>query len=843
MSSPTPSLRRRSSLKDYFSSQIPRLPSLRSRRSTLSINSTHSRENSSGYAPYAVHQQNMAPIILRDPEATQKLLEYIFDSSGGRRSLARLARTCKAFREPALDMLWRDLDSFVPLITLFPNTLLKRARRPALGLVGNISAWLYAPTTAYLDVAQARSPEEEDWEKVLAYGERVKSVTYVEAFNTLSQSIFPVLEMCPREYLLPNLTSLTWKAETATGLNYCRPYLTSKLRTFTLEMGVRAPRIGDFLDEVMNKTQLTTFCFTLHSNLPENFVTVMKSNERFEKLAVMAPGALASGVGLWASRLPSLKSLSLDLSNASNLAVTRFFDDIQFASGYSTPSRTDSGVFSASDSESDDKRKSVVGSPSGRILERPFYGAFPSLSQINLTGDAANVVAFLQKLASPLTHIELALEDPPARDDWQTLCMLFSERYGQTLQVLRITAASASRFAELVRSTSRGANDVALRHLPLHHLSPLPRLHRLEIELPESAVFHNADVAHLARVCPNLEVVRLCGQARFPASYGPPPLTLEGLIPLTSGCTKLHTLAVVVHALDGADKTFRVRENSSRALLKLNVGHSWVRDPLQTAILISHIAPHLEILRWFTPTGRSGVVEQHAVAWQKVQDYLPAIQKMRLIERSLMPKPVVIVPPKKKDKEVDATVCTSSVGVSAVPVYFDQPMQAEPPEMVDVEVEVVPAFASVEIDATPAFCDEGVDAMPELMEEAIQADDPPEEELEVERAESITSESSTATHSSLPPILTAFVPSIGGITSLPLRAVRAYTYYISLPFRYVFSFAPMPALVNYATMNEEPKSPSIPVANGEDDDISEKHMHHMNPSTSAADENSMLVSH
>lgn len=77
----------------------------------------------------------MGPIILRDQDATAKLLEYILESPGGRRSLSRLARTCKAFKEPALNVLWRDLDSLNPLLALFPTNLLRRARRPGLGFV------------------------------------------------------------------------------------------------------------------------------------------------------------------------------------------------------------------------------------------------------------------------------------------------------------------------------------------------------------------------------------------------------------------------------------------------------------------------------------------------------------------------------------------------------------------------------------------------------------------------------------------------------------------------------------------------------------------------------------
>jgi hypothetical protein len=80
----------------------------------------------------------MPPIILQDPVAAGKLLEAILDSPGGRRSLSRLARTCKAMSELVLSILWRELDSLNPLIGLFPSHLFRKARRPNLGLVSII---------------------------------------------------------------------------------------------------------------------------------------------------------------------------------------------------------------------------------------------------------------------------------------------------------------------------------------------------------------------------------------------------------------------------------------------------------------------------------------------------------------------------------------------------------------------------------------------------------------------------------------------------------------------------------------------------------------------------------
>jgi hypothetical protein len=73
--------------------------------------------------------------LLRDQGAMRKVLEAIMESSNGKRTLSRFARTCKAFCDPALDVLWRELDSLVPIIGLFPNTIMKKARKPGFGLV------------------------------------------------------------------------------------------------------------------------------------------------------------------------------------------------------------------------------------------------------------------------------------------------------------------------------------------------------------------------------------------------------------------------------------------------------------------------------------------------------------------------------------------------------------------------------------------------------------------------------------------------------------------------------------------------------------------------------------
>jgi hypothetical protein len=137
------SLHRRTSFRESI--RLFRSSSKDSLKSTKSVKSNKKRPSS--YHPYSVYEQTMFPLILRDPEATNKLLEAVLESPNGKRSLSRLARTCRALSEPALNILWRDLDSLVPIIGLFPGQLLKKAKKPGLGLVSRRRRYSSLPSS------------------------------------------------------------------------------------------------------------------------------------------------------------------------------------------------------------------------------------------------------------------------------------------------------------------------------------------------------------------------------------------------------------------------------------------------------------------------------------------------------------------------------------------------------------------------------------------------------------------------------------------------------------------------------------------------------------------------
>lgn len=144
--SPNPSLHRERTTSGSSSTSLKqRVQTLRKRRFSsfskapeLSLPS-ETTAPSQDYHPYTVfhHHQSMRSIslLLKSPETLQKVLQAILNGDTGRKTLGRLARTCRAFAEPVLDVLWKDLDSLIPVLGLFPKHLLKKAKKPGLGLV------------------------------------------------------------------------------------------------------------------------------------------------------------------------------------------------------------------------------------------------------------------------------------------------------------------------------------------------------------------------------------------------------------------------------------------------------------------------------------------------------------------------------------------------------------------------------------------------------------------------------------------------------------------------------------------------------------------------------------
>ena len=483
-------------------------------------------------------------------------------------------------------------------------------------------------------------------------------------------------------------------------------FLNPGIQIVNLQVENRIPQLNAFLTDISSRTKLKGFSFNSSANLPDEFTELLAPQKSLEKVVLVAPGALSSGVGRWIASLSHLKCLQLDLTGRSPIAVEGFFDELRPRTGDSTPSSigsTDSGIFSGDDLDFTEIRKSAM-----RLTgDLPSKGSFSKLRKLHLTGEVANIAVFLKHFDSnSIVHLDIVIEDPPDNTDWQDLSGLICDCFSDTLQTLRISATASSKFADLVRSTSRA--EPPTKRLSLEQLSNLTNLIRLDIDLPESVVFEPVDIECLAKACPNLEILRLCPLARFPPPHLP-KITLASLAPLTIHCERLHTLAVVFNATPGSSILLQSQTASSPSLLRLHVGHSWAADPLQISILLSHLMPRLESLKWFQEKSRGGLIEAHAKSWQLVSETLPHLQLLRLTEKSFLKIPEL---PEifTSEKSVDATVSLSSCGVEARP------------QLVDASIQISPILVSREVNAVRNTVAEFVDATMPGHEVGVQAD-------------------------------------------------------------------------------------------------------------------------
>lgn len=556
-------------------------------------------------------------------------------------------------------------------------------------------------------------PRDEDWNTIIRYGERIRKITYDESANNVTSAIFPILdEHRPMLYILPRLQELTWKIETPAALERCTMFLNPTLEVINLEVGTRFQKVNDFLADMSSRVKLKGFSFISPTSLPDAFTELLLRQDALEKVILVAPGALAPGIGRWVASLPELKHLQLDLTGRSPIAVEGFFDELRPRSGDLTPASRDSGVFSGEEIDFTEIRKSML-----RLTgDLPRKGSFTKLKKVNLTGEVANIAVFLKHVESNLSQLELVIEDPPDNADWQDLSELICDRFSDSLQSIRITATPSAKFADLVRSTPRAEPPTA--RLSLLKLAGLKKLVRFDVDLPESVVFTPADIVALASACPNLEIAKLCPLARFPLPHSP-KITLESLVPLICGCKRLHTLAAVFVASGGSEKILKSQQASSKSLLRLHVGHSWANDPLHISIFLSHLAPRLELFKWFQEKNRPGFIEAHAKTWQSVSEILPHLQQIRETEKSfvnaVIPEPEK---PETSEKCIDATRPTRSTGVHACVQVQEEGVQSTP-ILVSREVGAVVKTAETSVETTPPTQDVNIDIQPPSVTAAV----------------------------------------------------------------------------------------------------------------------------
>jgi len=175
----------------------------------------------------------------------------------------------------------------------------------------------------------------------------------------------------------------------------------------------------------------------------------------------------------------------------------------------------------------------------------------------------------------------------------------------------------------------------------------------------------------------------------------------------------------------------------------------------------------------------------NADGWHKVCEYLPHLQAIRLAEKRMSALEVV-APPQMSEKSIDATVLSIDTGVQALVETTECSVQFSP-VMVDQEISAIPGVNEVSIDARPSFSDVGVLVIPTLLEKSIGA-------TVVGRAMgSLTNVASRSLEAIIETVVPKETPEDqtepAPKESFPMRVVRAYVYYVTLPLRFLMCSA------------------------------------------------------
>ncbi|KAG1750224.1 hypothetical protein EDB19DRAFT_2036343 [Suillus lakei] len=157
------------------------------------------------------------------PLYIEEILELIIAelaSDDDKQSLARLARSCKAFTDPCLDSIWHTMNSFSPFIPLLPRSVRSAliGERNVLYRCATIKLH-YATLTQRLKTIghpRVRMPRHGEWDSFDNYARRVRVYSqtdehYIGNDHRYIQEAYQRVSTMRQKHLFPDLRDLAWR--------------------------------------------------------------------------------------------------------------------------------------------------------------------------------------------------------------------------------------------------------------------------------------------------------------------------------------------------------------------------------------------------------------------------------------------------------------------------------------------------------------------------------------------------------------------------------------------------------------------------------------------------------
>ncbi|KAH9834014.1 uncharacterized protein C8Q71DRAFT_859688 [Rhodofomes roseus] len=445
----------------------------------------------------------------------QELVCLIAGEVDGKHALRALALTCRAFHEPALDGLWFfPNDGLVNLVKVLPTDLWEVA---GISETGQETLTVREPT---------RPTTQLDWERFDFYAHRIRGLDVVTKTNNLKTSLAQALSANlfhwlvsarPSHRLLPNLTSLEWKAEGDSGYDDSAYMLVGPhLVKLTLDLHDPWEMSDEHSSAVLLRyaqrcPDIRDMCFVAPRHGDPIQGGVFAPFKMLTTLTLRSP--LTHDVLVDLSTLPKLADLEVDLTLTSDIE-----DEIivpgRVAVSFSSPNLTFRRLVSLDLNMPVDVANTVIS---------PYR--FPQLEDISLKAHRATNAVTLE----------------------ETFELIREHCNHNGLEAIRIDGGEYAQDYEI------GVHGQAITAASLTSLCVFRHLRVLDICIEAHIVLNDNAVKEMAMSWPQLEVLSLVSMAKYPwATPSPPGTTLVGLAHLARYCPSLRrlTMDVDTHRLD-----------------------------------------------------------------------------------------------------------------------------------------------------------------------------------------------------------------------------------------------------------------------------------------------------
>ncbi|KAF7290745.1 hypothetical protein MIND_01315200 [Mycena indigotica] len=543
--------------------------------------------------------------------AILEILENIFSYfsshyAGDIPTLAALARTCKAFMGPALDVLWYQQGSLENALKCLPDDCWKRTTVHE-ELAGSRRSWQTIKFT--------RNLTQQDWEHAQKYLCRVKQLDLPHGWNLPGPMahihlLEPIERSLPGRRLFPNIRHLSWKPSDR--------YLSAAQSTRWLRLFV-GPNLRSL--EVHGNTLKTASDIHLLASLDiplahlHNLV-ILLCNDHYDSV-ICTSSELASKLGqIKKLTLPAINAVALNhlslLPNLSQLTLTQ-------------PQIDDIGV------------------PASPLPLDP--QPFAALSRLDLRNCRAAFAVDLINSARlwKLAHLEVNSCFPELQRDLDALYVAAGSRC--TTDNLRILCLGPPEDETINDpATNEPRENYALTGLSLVPLFKFSNLHYADLQPPAGFLIDDDTISKLARSWPLVEYLTLRSGSAIQAR---PLTTIRALRTFAKHCKLLVGLSIPVDASDVPDfDTYSQRRITQSNLTHVNMGISPIADPSAVARFLSGHFPCLDYVetlndrRWsdqyhrIMERGEEEETERsYHVLWTEVSKMLSLCQAVRQEEQ------------------------------------------------------------------------------------------------------------------------------------------------------------------------------------------------------------------